>query len=181
MSSYYYLMAQLPGILSNVPLPISYTTFMETASRFLTPFDKNILDKLTLEPPRNPVKTGSDLLDRFYERERAVRLALERLRSLKLKRESTVTYDDELQINSSIEAVQTARTAAGFENPLEAELFLLHGQTGFVEQLRTNHFFDSDAVFAYGLMLLLHERSDVFTAEAGRASYTTLYNKILGE
>jgi hypothetical protein len=30
-------------------------------------------------------------------------------------------------------------------------------------------------------MLLLRERGDRFTAEAGRASYTTIYNQILGE
>jgi hypothetical protein len=181
VSSYYYLMAQLPGILSNVPLPISYETFSQTASRFLSTADNAILEGLSLEPPRMPSKTGSSLVDRFYVRERALRLSLERLRASKLKRDIDVSYSDDLLIGNSYETIQIARNAAGFDNPLEAELYLIHNRFDFVDQLRGNHFFDSDAVFAYGLMLLLHERSDKFTAEAGRASYTTIYKAILGE
>lgn len=181
MSSYYYLMAQLPGILANIPLPISYKTFRETAERFLSSGDMQILEQLSLEPPRSPVKSGSPLLDKFYIRERALRLSLERIRASHLKRGTDNSPDEDGLINRAFETIQIARTAASFENPLEAELYLIHSQSNFVEQLRANHFFDSDAVFAYGLMLLLHERSDLFTADAGRASYTTIYNQILGE
>lgn len=181
MSSYYYLMAQLPGILPNAPLSITYDTFRETASRFLSSRDKRILDGLSLEPPRESGKTGSPVVDGFFERERAMRLSLERLRAPRLKRDVPASADAEGLIHNAAEAVQIARTAAGFENPLEAERYLDRVRLEYVELLRGIHSFDSDAVFAYGLMLLLHERSDRFTAESGRASYTTIYNKILGE
>lgn len=181
MSSYYYLMAQLPGILANSPLPISYETFRETAIRFLSSCDKAILEQLSLEPPRIPFRSGSAVVDGFYARERALRLSLERLRAVRLKRDSIQLSGDDERIGNAFETVQIARTAVGFDNPLDAEMYLLHARNLFVENLRGNHFFDSGAVFAYGLMLLLRERSDRFTAEAGRVSYTTIYNQILGE
>lgn len=181
MSSYYYLMAQLPGILPNSPLPIQYENFRETASRFLSSRDMAILESLSLVPPRTGDKTGSLVVDRWYTFERALRLSLERIRSAKLKRDDASSMDDDDLIHQASETIQIAQNAASIDNPLEAERYLDRERTLFVDQFRGSHFFDSEAVFAYGLMLLLHERSDRFTAEDGRASYTTIYNQILGE
>ncbi len=174
-------MAQLPGILQNSPLPITYKDFRETSSHFLTARDKKILEQLSLEPPRKAVKTGSAVVDGFYLRERALRLSLERIRAVKLKRDVSSMPEEDGLISGAFETVQIARTASGFESPLDAEMYLMRARIDFIDILQVNHFFDSDAVFAYGLMLLLRERSDRFTAEAGRTSYTTIYNQILGE
>lgn len=174
MSSYYYLMAQLPGILPTAPLPFTFEKFREIASRFLSSQDKEILDRVSLEPPRSPDKTGSELVDRWFAYERSLRLCLGRLRAAKLRREVDFPAGDD-------DAFLVAKTAADIENPLSAERYLDSVRAHFVDQLRGNHYFDSDAVFAYGLMVLIRARSDRFTADAGRASYTAIYNQILGE
>lgn len=181
MAHYYYLMAQLPGILPGAPVPITYGEFRENAERFLNNRDRALLEKISLEPPRVPEKTGSDFLDRWFLRERGLRLALERVRAARLKREINVSGLEDAIINEAAEAANAARTASSFEDPLEAERFLDKTRAAYVSELLGTHSFDSEAVFAYALMLLLHEREARFTAEAGSASYTTIYNQILGE
>ncbi|MDR1748810.1 MAG: hypothetical protein LBR47_07105, partial [Spirochaetaceae bacterium] len=77
MSSYYYLMAQLPGIYQSASgggtLPFSYDYFMELCSRFLSESDMKKLISVSLEPPKETVRTGSVLLDRWFEWERNLR------------------------------------------------------------------------------------------------------------
>jgi len=179
VSSYYYLMAQLPGILPGTPLAITYDRFVETASRFLSSRDSRILASLSLEPPRDTVSTGSRLLDSWYAKERALRMALEKMRAARMKRDYSVRTDDEEYIGRMPEVQQIARNALAMDNPLEAERYLDSVRLNAVENLRGNHFFDSEAVFAYGLMVLLHERSDRFTVDAGSSSYTAIYHQIL--
>jgi hypothetical protein len=181
VSSYYYLMAQLPGIIPNAPLPITYERFTETASRFLSAHDSRILEDLSLEPPRIPANTGSTVVDGWYAFERAIRLSLERLRAARLERVIAPCQTDDDSVNREFGSLQIARNAAAMENPLEAERYLDRCRRERIEFLSNGHFFDADAVFAYGLMLLLHERGDRFTAETGRASYVTIYKQILGE
>lgn len=181
MANYYYLMAQLPGIVSGSPLPITYDAFRETAERTLSRKDSEILAKISLEPPRVPEMTGSDFVDRWFLRERALRLSLERVRAAKLKREINASGLEDALINEAAETAQIARTAASFEDPLEAERYLDRTREAFVAEILGTHSFDSEAVFAYALMVLLHERESRFNAEAGSASYTTIYNQILGE
>lgn len=181
MSSYYYLMAQLPGILPNLPLPVTYDQFKETASRFISARDNKILAALSLEPPRPEHKTGSVLVDSWYERERILRLCLERLRAARFKRDVHWTQEEEESVLKYPDIQQAAKNVSGLESPLDAERALENIRRSWVESLRGNHFFDSEALFAYAISLLLHERGDRFTKEAGRASYTSIYNQILGE
>lgn len=181
MSSYYYLMAQLPGIMPGTPLAFTYAQFRETASRFLSKDDLGILDGLSITPDRGRRPTGSTLVDGWYRKERALRLTLEKARASKLKRDITLSRDDEEIAGSYADVQIIARAAAAIANPLEAERYLDRARVDFLDQLRVGHYFDSDAVFAYGLTVLLRERGDKFTAEAGRESYTTIYNRILGE
>jgi len=181
VAGYYYLMAQLPGIVPGAPVSITYEAFRETAERFLNRKDREVLSKLSLEPPRVPGKTGSGFLDRWYLRERGLRLSLERIRASRLKRDINASGLEDALINEAAETAAVARTASSFDDPLEAERYLDKARASYVSELLGTHSFDSEAVFAYGLMLLLHEREARFSAEAGSASYTTIYNQILGE
>jgi hypothetical protein len=174
-------MAQLPGILPGMQSTFTYGQFRETASRFLSKRDLQILDGLSITPDRSRKPTGSALVDGWYRKERALRLTLEKARAARLKRDVSLSRDDEEIAGAYSDVQQIARTASAIENPLEAERYLDRARVDFLDQLRVGHFFDSDAVFAYGLTVLLHERGDKFTAEAGRESYTTIYNRILGE
>jgi len=181
VSNYYFLMAQLPSLVSAAALPVSVDAFKELALRYLSTHDRRILLGLTLEPPRTLVSTGSSLVDRWMEQERVLRLSLERQRAVKQKRDiPTDTPADELMARWP-ETVQAARTAIAMDNPLEAELFLYKTRSTWVETLRGTDIFGSDAVFAYGLLLMLRARRDLFEASAGRAAYTAIYNQILGE
>ncbi len=181
MGSYFYLMAQLPGVLPNAPLSVSYQTFRETANRYLSDTDKKILAQLSLEPPRLTVSTGSTVVDKWYERERSLRFALERLRAAKMKRDLHQDTAISEALSRIPEAVQLARSVIALEDPLEAERLLDRERESFVDQLRGNHFFDSEAVFIYALQVLLHERRDLFDMEAGNSSYSVIYNQILGD
>lgn len=181
MSDYYYLMAQLPAVLSGHPPPMSFEEFREIANRFLSEGDKAVLNALSLEPPRTPRVTPSPLVNAWMDFERALRLSLERLRSARMKRDITLSIEETERISANARADGIARTAVSLDNPLEAEIFLNKARFLAVEELRGNHFFDSEAVFAYGLMVLFLERGERFAVEAGRTSYTTIYNQILGE
>ena len=66
MASQYYLMSQLPAIDSNdsKALPITEQYFRDLCSRFLDPKSLQILENLSLEPPRDETKTGSVFLDK---------------------------------------------------------------------------------------------------------------------
>jgi len=181
VGGYYYLMAQLPGIVPGGSPSITYGRFAETASRFLDARDKAILDGLSLEPPRTPEKTGSALVDDWYAFERALRLSLRKIRAAKMSRDAQTTADDEASVYAESGTALIARNATAFDSPLEAEKYLDKARMDFIQGRAATHGFDSDAVFAYGLTLLLNERARRFTAEAGRASYTTIYNQILGD
>ncbi|MDR2898340.1 MAG: hypothetical protein LBU99_05935, partial [Spirochaetaceae bacterium] len=91
MSSYYYLMAQLPGLYQSASgtaaLPFSYEYFTELCSRFLSSGDMERLNAVSLEPPREAARTGSALLDRWFEWERVLRFALAGIRAVRMKKE----------------------------------------------------------------------------------------------
>lgn len=181
MGSYYYLMAQVPGILPGTPVVLTSAAFRELAGRFLSAADGRVLAGLTLEPPRVDRPVKSRFLREWYSRERALRLALSRARASRLKRDEGLTMDEDEDVRKSRDAMAAAKSAVSFDDPLAAERYLDSVRVSWVDELSTGHYFDSDAVFAYAVRLLLRERADRFTAEAGREAYSTIYNQILGE
>lgn len=64
MSSWYYLVAQLPSLSldTEVPMPITEEYFLELASRFLDKKSLKTLSELTLEPPKEVSKVSSTLV-----------------------------------------------------------------------------------------------------------------------
>lgn len=177
MSKQYYLVSQLPEFSAsgdkNV-LPITYDYYYDLCSRFLDEKEMKILSALSLEPPRESSKTGSELVDSWNEKERGLRLALAQIRAIKMKKKFSAG-------NESIapDAVQAARTASGMDSPLAAEQFLNQYRLSVLENMRPMDSFSSDAVFQYGLRLLLATRMKKFDAERGMASYKNIYNRIL--
>lgn len=181
MSSYYYLMSQLPGLVPGSRAPISYASFLELGSRFLSQRDVRLLKSLSLDPPRVPFSSGSSVVDGFYAQERALRISLERLRASRLKRDMATDPADDEVINASPESVRFARAIMDIEDPLEAERHIDRVRMAAIDRLRLGHYFDSEAVFAYALALLVLERDGHFVADEGRSSYTAIYTRILGE
>lgn len=180
MSKYYYLVAQLPYLQISPAdvdsLSISYANFYELASRFLTPRDMKVLEKLSLEPDKSEGKTDSRFLNAWYEWERLLRVALAQLRATNMKKE----FDSQgFSIPAPIQ--QIARTACNCDSPLEAEKLLNAERLRVLNELTPLDGFCSDAVFAYGLKLQMAERISLFNKEAGMSSYRTIYNQILGD
>ncbi len=173
----YYLMAQLPSFTvsdDRTSLPITEEYYTELCSRFLDEEEMKVLSKLSLEPPVDGDKTGSALVDGWYEKERSLRVALAQIRALNMKKKF-----DASGITLSPDAVQAARTATGMDSPLAAEQFLNQYRLEVLNNLMPLDGFSVDAVFGYGLKLKLALRMKKFNAETGMASYHKIYDRIL--
>lgn len=177
MKEQYYLVSQLPDISQEkATLPITEKYYRDLCSRFLEGKSKEILDKLSLEPPKEPEPTGSSFLDGWYGHERALRFALAQVRAQKLKKDL-----GSVPVSITGDIVQAARTAVGMDSPLSAEQFLYEYRLGVLDTLSPIDTFSEDYVFAYGIRLLLVSRMKEFDKEKGTASYHKIYDNILGE
>ena len=174
------MVAQLPAISVNddssqkIPLTVGY--FKDLCSRFMSEKSAKLAEKLTLEPPVEAVSTGSVFLDEWYEKERCLRLALAQIRALKMKKDVK-----ELPSTSDGESIQAARTATGMDSPLAAEQYLNQYRLGVLDRIAPMDNFSADAVYSYGLKLMLAERMKKFNKDEGLASYHKIYDEILGE
>ena len=180
MEHFYYLVAQLPAFSanddSNVKLPISTGYYKELCQRFMSAKDAQTVAELSLEPPRFPKATGSAFLDEWYTRERNLRLALAQIRALKMKKDAK-----DIPITSDGEVVQAARTATGMDSPLSAEQYLNQYRLSVLDKIAPLDSFSIDAVYSYGLHLMLAERMKKFNRDEGLASYRKIYDEILGD
>lgn len=175
--NHYYLMAQLPsldGVGDGAPLPITEERFDELCTRFMGKKAVTTLHSLTLSPPREPDKTGNELLDNWCAAERQLRLALGKLRSEAIQKPFDIGEEP-----LSSEAIQAAQTAMEQEDPMAAEKILNHYRLGLLENLRPTDAFSEDMVFYYGLKLKLLGRIRRFDEAAGREAYRNIYHSIL--
>ena len=65
------------------------------------------------------------------------------------------------------------------DSPLSAEQYLFDYRLRLLDELRPLDGFSIDAVYAYGLKLLLVERMRKFEVENGKTSYHKIYDEIL--
>ena len=175
--AYYYLVSQLPNISSaesKSALPLTSESFREIASRFISEKEKSILNGLSLVPSMELNTTGSKFLDIWYEKERNLRCALAQIRAQKLKKD---TFP--LPAGCTADIISAARTAVGMDSPLSAEQFLYEYRLRLLDDLRPLDGFSIDAVYAYGLRLMLVERMRKFEVENGKTSYHKIYDTIL--
>ena len=177
--AYYYLVSQLPNISTTegkANLPLNGKSFIELAGRFISEDEKITLNGLSLVPPKELTSTGSVFLDTWYEKERNLRFALAQIRAQKMKKDSIT-----LPPGCTADIVNIARTAVGMDSPLSAEQFLFEYRIKLLDEIRPMDNFSIDAVYAYGLKLMLVERMRKFDVENGKASYHEIYDNILGD
>ncbi|MGI5057756.1 DUF2764 family protein [Treponema pectinovorum] len=177
MSNQYYLLAQLPSFSvtdEKSVLPITEEYFYDLCSRFLDEKSLNRLKNLSLLPDRTKTATGSVFLDRWYEGERNLRLALAQIRALSMNKRFKAENE-----SISPDVIQAARTATGMDNPLAAERFLNQYRLNLLDNIRPSDDFSIDAVYFYGLRLKLALRMKKFDAEKGMSSYHKIYDSIL--
>ncbi len=181
MANYYYLVAQLPAVVfsgdSTAPLPITFDYFKDLCARFLSGCVLRQINSLSLEPPREPVDSGSAFLNNWYNWERSLRLALAQQRAAKMQK----VFADSAVATVTQDIQQIARTACAFDSPLEAEKFLNKERLVKIGDFKPTDDFCADAVYAYGLKLLLAARIQKFDENAGMESYRIIYDQILGE
>lgn len=173
----YYLISQLPsldGINENTPLPITSERFEELCRSFLGKKANAEFGKLTLIPSKEPEKTSSQLIEKWNDGERSLRLALAKLRAEKLNKQFACGNN-----SFSPSLLQAARAAVETESPMEAELFLNKYRLDFLESLRPTDSFSEEFVFYYGLKLRLIERIRKFDAESGDDAYRSIYSSIM--
>ena len=175
--AYYYLVSQLPNISaaeSKSALPLNSESFREVASSFISEKEKSVLNNLSLVPSMELNASGSKFLDIWYEKERNLRCALAQIRAQKLKKD---TFP--LPAGCTADIISAARTAVGMDSPLSAEQFLYEYRLRLLDDLRPLDAFSIDAVYAYGLRLMLVERMRKFEVENGKTSYHKIYDEIL--
>ncbi len=179
MGKQYYLVSQLPSLENyegRAQLPLTEKAFKELCSRYLDKKDCEILESLSLEPPKDNAKTGSAFLDKWNEKERNLRFALAQIRALKMKKESEM-----IPSSCTADIIQVARTAVGMDSPLAAEEYLNQYRMDTLKSMTPLDNFCVDAVFAYGLKLMLVQRMKLFDVEIGKDSYHKIYDEILGD
>ncbi len=177
--SRYYFMGQLPsldGIGNSMPLPIAEAEFLSLCAQYLRKKEVDQLRKLTWIPPKKTTKTASPLLRAWNNGERALRLALARVRAERMQKplaEETEEIPKQLQ--------QTAHTIANLRDPMQAEQELNRYRLTYLESLRPLDPFAEDYIFYYALRLKLLLRIRQFDTERGEAAYRSIYNSILQE
>jgi hypothetical protein len=177
VSKQYYLVSQLPDISAageKSTLPITEKYYRDLCSRFLDPEQISVLNILSLEAPKECLKTGSDFLDKWYEFERALRYALCVVRAQKMKKDA-----GSIPVSITADIVQVARTAVGMDSPLSAEQYLYDYRISVLNTLQPLDNFSVDYVFAYGIRLMLLERMKKFDKVKGTDSYHKIYDAIL--
>ena len=173
----YYLISQLPsldGIGESTPLPITEEKFLELCDRLLSKKSQREMEKLTLVPSLELDESANDLIKAWCEGERALRLALAKVRADKMNKAFDLGGK-----RVSAELLKVASAAIEIQSPLEAEYFLLKYRLGFLETLRPMDNFSEDFVFYYGLRLKLLYRVRQFDASVGEVEYRKIYHSIL--
>lgn len=176
---HYYLIAQLPDISAvneKSALPITEKYYRDLCSRFLSADEIKVLGTLSLVPPKTACDTGSAFLNKWYENERNLRYALAQIRAQKMKKDF-----GQVPGSCTADILQAARTAVGMDSPLSAEQFLYEYRMTILDNIRTIDMFSIDAVYEYGIRLMLTQRMKMFNKEIGTASYHKIYDSILGE
>jgi hypothetical protein len=174
---YYFLIAELPAVFYGQPAPMPAESFVELCRNHLEPGDMAVLDTIAGTPDSNTVDAVSaPFLAGWAAWDTALRLNLARARAAKLKREGSSPVDAP---DYPADAAGAARTAAGMESPLEAELYLDKARWDYLTELEGYSPFSSYKVFAYYLKLKLCERRSQFNTETGFAEYKSLYSKLM--
>jgi hypothetical protein len=188
VGSYYYFVAQLPGLVYGQNAPMSSAAFRDLAKNLLRDEDFVLLDLVSLDPGEpdksggpayegSAAPTGCDFIDRWREWERALRLNLARTRAQRLRRENDAPVEP--PVHPADAAAVALKAGATAESPLEAEIFLDKARWNAIEYLQGIDYFSRNTIYAYLLKLLILERYGAFKEEAGFAEYKSLYASIL--
>ena len=182
MSSYYYLMAQLPFLTYEQKPPMSSSAFKALAGYFLTKGDAAFLPYLSIVPDNIIVtesapSTGCVFIDEWKEWGRVFALNLAKQRAVKVHRENAASFEPPSCPHDA--AVAAVKAVTGEATPLEAEIQIDKTRWNTIDSLTGLNYFDRNHVYAYFLKLLLLERRQAFNVDIGFSEYKSLYADII--
>ncbi len=162
---YYYLVASLPHLQFGAAPRLTPGEFLRRCAAQVSPAHYRILAEV--KPfQTQPAKTGLALLDRWYERERALRNALASERAKRLG----VTAAGHLRdFRPDPRLAEIARQLLALDSPLAADEALDRARWRFLEELAFGHYFDLEALVVYRLKLRILERRARFDPTVGAA------------
>lgn len=172
MKNYYYLMASVPSLdLRTVPA-VSSEMFLNAASEQLSPEENGRLRSILSDEPD---LTGNGAAVEYLKWDRAVRNALVKLRAQGGEAVRDCRDGDAIPAAAALAAVLFKT-----DSPLKAEQQWDAERWNYLENLKTGHYFDFDAVAVYALQLRLAERSASFREKEGKEQYALLYKAVIG-
>ena len=162
---YYYLVASLPRLQFGAAPPLTREQFLGRCAGQVSAAHDRILAEVELFQTR-PAKTGLALLDRWYERERALRNALACERAQRLG----VTAAGHLRdFRPDPRLAEIARQLLALDSPLTADEELDRVRWRLLEELAFGHYFDLETLVVYLLKLRILERRACFDPTVGAA------------
>ena len=162
---YYFLVASLPALNLGAPLRLTPRQFLNRCAEHLPAAHYRILAEVELFQAQ-PARTGLTLLDRWYDRERALRNALAVTRAKCWGVEAAAhlrnfRYDREL--------AELAKRLLTLDSPLVADEELDRVRWRFLEELAFGHYFDLETLVIDLLKLKILERRTGFDRATGAA------------
>lgn len=170
---YYFLVASLPALNLDAPPRLTPQQFLNRCAEHLPAAHYRILAEVELFQ-RPPAKTGRALLDRWHDRERALRNALAIARAKRLEVEATA-YLRNFQQDRAL--AELAKRLLTLDSPLVADEALDRVRWSFLEELAFGHYFDLETLVIYLLKLKILERRTGFDRATGAA----LLDRILAQ
>lgn len=171
MSSHYYLMASLPSLYYDAPVPMTYEQFLEVCREQVSPSTFEALS--TLFSGNGEGKSG--LVGQWEQYYTKLMNELTEQRCRRLGKSCPEYPEREVEIKEVIKAAMNSK------NPLEAENLLIKSEFEFIDSRCSQHYFDDYALTGYALKLRILGRKAMFSTEEGSAEFSKLLDYIQSE
>jgi hypothetical protein len=162
---YYYLVASLPHLKFGAAPRLTSGEFLRRCAAQVSTAHYRILAEVELFQTR-PARTALALLDRWHDRERALRNALAGARAKRLGVEAAGHLRN---FRHDRELAEIARHLLALDSPLAADEELDRLRWRFLEELGFGHYFDLETLVIYRLKLRILERRARFDPATGAA------------
>lgn len=170
---YYYLVASLPHLKFGAVPPLTRGQFLSRCAGQVSAAHYRVLAGVERFQAR-PTKTGLALLDRWHERERALRNALASARAKRLGIAAAAHLRD---FRPDPRLAGIAQRVITLDSPLAADEELDRVRWRFLEDLAFGRYFDLETLVVYLLKLRILERRARFDPVAG----ATLLDRMLAQ
>ena len=174
MASYYYLVASLPMLRFEDNPPITLDQFLADCQQSMHANDYVIVRELVAGNLESIANQSTYIMHwkRFLA---SLNGLLFGARSAALSREID---DRKVVTDADIHLQDIVKQAMQAENPLEAELLLMHFQWKMAEELSQSHVFSLEVLLTYAIQLALLERKSLFTPIEGNAEFKRLFSNL---